>query len=182
MIVLILHQINMPLVLLDLSTLILLGQCPQNLDLAHIMSSHLLTIIQALQLLCFYTPRMLSLSISNQWFLGLRPLWVICSPLYIQTKRGGLWLECFSRSSSPEALHIKPLFLTPLSRMVVQRGSIELCLRQQEPFTNTPVCHVLSGRRLLRLHCIFIIDNKCVVMNGRHPLNNSVETNLMFHI
>ena len=44
-------------------------------------------------------------------------------------------------------------------QMVGQRGSIELCLKKQKPYTNMLVCHDPSGKMLLKLHCIFIIDN-----------------------
>jgi len=104
------------------------------------------------------------------------------SPLYVQTEGGNLWLGCFSCSFSPEGSCIRCWFLIPLNRMVVQRDSIELCLRKQKPFSNMHVCLVPFGKTLLRLHCIYIIDNQCIVMNGRHPLNNSMETNLMFPI
>jgi len=92
------------------------------------------------------------------------------------SNKRNLWLECYNCSFSSEALHIRPLFLTPLSRVVMQRDSIELCLKKQKPFTNMHVCHILFGRMLLRLHSIFIINNQCIVMNERYPLNNSVET------
>jgi hypothetical protein len=64
----------------------------------------------------------------------------------------------------------------------VQRGSIELCLKKQKPYANMLVCHDLSGKMLLKPHYTSIIDNPCIVINGRHPLSNSMETNLMFHI
>ena len=52
----------------------------------------------------------------------------------------------------------------------------------EKPYANMHICHDLSGKMLLKLHYISTTNNPCVIMIGRHPLNNSMETNLMFHI
>ena len=119
-------------------------------------------------------------SIFRLWYLGLKPSLVTRSPLYILTEGGNLWLGNYNRSSVPEVSLTRHLFLIYPNKMVVQRGSIELCLKKQKPYTNMLVCHDLSRKMLLKLHCIFIIDNPCVIMIGRHPLNHSMETNLIF--
>ena len=43
-----------------------------------------------------------------------------------------------------------------------------------------PVCQSLSGKMLLRHHCISIITNQCTVIIGKCPLRYSMETNLSF--
>jgi len=114
-------QINVLFILLDSFIQILLDQCLWNLELVHIMSSHPLSIILDLQWLHSYVPRMLFCSTSNQWFHGLRSLLAMYSPLCIQTEGGNLWLGHYNCSFNPEALHIRPLFLISLSKMVAQR-------------------------------------------------------------
>ena len=93
---------------------------------------------------------------------------------------GGVWLGDYNCSFNPEVLLTRHLFPIHPNRMDMQRGSIELCLKKQKPYTNMLVCHNISGMMLLKLHCIFIIDNPCVIMIRRHSLNHSMETNLMF--
>ena len=43
------------------------------------------------------------------------------------------------------------------------------------------VCLDLSGKMQLKQPCISTTDNPCVIINGRHPLKYSMETNLIFH-
>ena len=176
-----LHRENEPLVLLDLFIQIWLDLCRLNLIHALVMSSLSSMTIWDMHLLPLYATKTQLHSISRLWCPGLRPLLVFRSPLYVQTEGGNLWLENYNRSSVPEMSLIRHLFLIHPNRMVVQRGSIELCLKKQKPFVSMLVCHDPSGKMLVKLHCIFITDNPCVVMIERHPLNLSMKINLMFH-
>lgn len=124
----ILLQENILLVLLILFTMILSDLCPQNPNIMHVMFSHSWITIQIFQLLYFYTQRMLSYNTLNQWFLGPEPLSVTCSPLYIQIKGENLWLGCYKYFFNPKESLITPLFPTLPNKMIVQRGSIKLCL------------------------------------------------------
>ena len=65
---------------------------------------------------------------------------------------GNLWLGNYNCSSVPEVSLTRHLFLIHPNKMVVQRGSIELCLKKQKPYANMLVCHDLSGKMLLKLH------------------------------
>ena len=180
MIVPTLLQENEPLVLLDSCILILLGLCLQNHVLVLVMSSLSLMTIWVMHLSRLYATKTQLHSISRLWYLGLKPLLVTRSPLYIQTEGGNSWLGNYNRSSIPEVSLTRHLFLIHPNKTVVQRGSIALCLRKQKPYAYMLVCHDLSGKTLVKLHCIFITDSPCVVMNGERPLNLSMETNLMF--
>ena len=53
-------------------------------------------------------------------------------------------------------------------------------LEKAEAIRYMLVCHDLSGKMLVKQHCISITANQYVVMIGRHLLNYSMETNLMF--
>ena len=105
------------------------------LNHAHVpnMFLHSLTIIQVMHLLYSYITKMLLHSIFSLWLAGLRFSLVNCSPLYVQTNRGNSWAKSFKHSFCPEALHIKLQFPIHPSKMVVQKGSIELCLEKLKP-------------------------------------------------
>ena len=94
---------------------------------------------------------------------------------------GNSWAKSFKRSFCPEALHIKLQFPIHPNKMVVQRGSIKLCLKKLKPFDNMLVCLDLSGKMQLKQPCTSITNNQCVVINGGHPLKFSMKTSLMFH-
>ena len=65
-------------------------------------------------------------SILRLWFPGLKPSLVTCSPLYIRTVGGNLWLESYNSSSCPEKSLIRLPSHTHPSKMVVQRDSTKL--------------------------------------------------------
>ena len=155
MIVPTLHQENEPPVLLDWFIQISLAPCLWNHVLALVMSSLSSMTIWDMHLLPSYTTKMLLHSIFRLWYPGLKSLLVTRSSLYIQTEGGNLWLENYNRSSVLEVSLTRHLFLIHPNKMVVQRGSIELCLKKQKPYTYMLVCHDLSGKMLVKLHCIF---------------------------
>ena len=156
------------------------GQCQLNHIHSPVTSSLSLTISLVMPLSCLFAPRMQFRSISAAWFPGLRLLLVTRSPLFILTEEGNFWVETYKCSSRPEVSLIRPQFPILLSRMVEQRGSIELCLRKQKPCGNMPVCQSLSGKMLSRHHCMFTIANQCIVTIGKRPLRSSMEINPMF--
>ena len=162
------------------STLIWLDLCLLNLICRPAIFLLLLMISLVMSLLHSFAPRMQFHSISTAWFLGLRPLLVTCLPLFVLTKKGNFWVKIYNLSSCPEVSLIRPPFPILLSRMVMQRDSIVPYLRKHKPCSNIPVCQSLSGKMLLRLHCIFIITNQCIVIIGKHPLRYSMEINLTF--
>ena len=143
--------------------------------------SHSLRIILVMHLLHSYITKMLLCSIFSLWLTGLRPSPVNCSPLYIQTIGGNSWAKSFKCSFRPEASLIKLQFPIHPNKMVMQRGSIELCLRKLKPYDNMLVCLYLSGKTQLKQPYTSITNNQCVVINGGHPLKFSMETSLMFH-
>ena len=100
--------------------------CPLNRN--HTLVIFLLssTIIPVTHLLCSYVTKMLLHSTSRLWFPGLKPSPVTCSPLYVRTVGGNLWLESYNSSSCPEESLIRLLFHTHPNKMVMQRGSTEL--------------------------------------------------------
>ena len=119
-------QANEPPAHLRLFTLTLLGRCLLNCNHALIIFSLSLTIIPVTRLLCSYITKMPLPSISRPWFPGLKPSLVTRSPLYVWTMGGNLWLENYNSSSRPEESLIRLPSHTHPSKMVVQRGSIEL--------------------------------------------------------
>ena len=157
-----------------------LDLCLLNLICSPAISLPLLTISLVMPLLHSSAPRIQFHSISTAWFPGLRPLLVTCSPLFILTEKGNFWIEIYNHSSHPKVSLIRPPFPILLSRMVVQRDSIISCLRKQKSCGNMPVCQSLSGKMLLRLHCIFIIINQYVIIIGKCPLRYSMKINLIF--
>ena len=175
------HLIKGPLDLLHWFTRILLVLCQLNHARMPSMFSHSLTIILVMPLLCSYVTKMLLRSIFSLWLTRLRPLLVNCSPLYVRTMGGNSWTKSFKRSFRPEVSFIKLQFPIHPNRTVVQRGSIELYLKRLKPYDSMLVCLDLSGKTQSKQLCISITDNLCVVINGRHPLKSSMETNLMFH-
>ena len=134
-----------------------------------------------MHLLRSYITKMLLHSIFNLWLTGLRSSPVNCSSLYIQTEGGNSWAKNFKRSFCPEVLHIKLQFPIHPNKTVMQRGSIELCLKKLKPYDNTLVCLDSSGKTQLKQPCISTANNPCIIIYGRHPLKYSMETNLMFH-
>ena len=176
------HLIKGPLDLLHWYTQILMVLC--QLNHAHVpsMFSHSLMIIPVMHLLHSYITKMLLHSIFSLWLAGLRPSLVNCSPLYIQTIEGNSWAKSFKHSFRPEASLIKLQFLIHSNRMVMQRGSIELCLKKLGLYDNMLVCLDPSGKMQLKQPCISTTDNPCIIINGGHPLKSSMEINLMFHI
>src|SRR4029077_11820819 len=100
--------------------------CLLNHNHALVMFLLLLTIIPVTRLLRSYVTKTPLRSISRLWFPGLKPSLVTRSPLYVRTVGGNLWLESYNSSSLPEESHIRHPFHTHPSKMVVQRGSIEL--------------------------------------------------------
>ena len=175
------HLIKGPLDLLHWFTRILLVLCQLNHARVPSMFLHSLTIIPVMHLLPSYVTKTLLHSILGLWLAGLRSSLVNHSPLYIQTMGGNSWAKSFKRSFRPEASLIRLQFPIHPNRTVVQRGSIELCLKKLKPYDNMLVCLDLSGKTQSKQPCISITDNPCVVINGRHPLKSSMETNLMFH-
>ena len=137
-------------------------------------------IFLVMPLLHSFTPRMQFHSISTAWFSRLRPLLVTCLPLFVLTEERNSWVETYNCSSHPEVSLIRPPFSILLSRIVMQRDSIIPCLRKQKPCSNMPIYQSLSGKMLLRLHCIFIIANQCTVIIGKCSLRYSMEINLTF--
>ena len=119
-------QANEPPAHSRLFTPTLLGLCLLNCDHALVMFSPLSMTSPVTRLLCFYVTKMPLHSISRQWFPGLKPSLVTCSPLYVQTMGGNLWLESYNSSSHPKESLIRPPFHTHPSKMVVQRGSTKL--------------------------------------------------------
>ena len=159
-----------------------MAQCLRNHVHVLVMSSLSSMTIRVMHLLPLYAAKMQLHSIFRLWYPGLKSLLVTHSPLYVQTEGGNSWLGNYNRSSVPEVSPTRHLFPIHPNKMVMQRGSIELCLKKQKPYAYMLVCHDPSGKMLVKLHCIFIIDNLCIVVIGRHPLNLSMETNLMFLI
>ena len=145
------------------------------------MFSHLLTIIPVMHLLRSYITKTLLHSIFSLWLTGLRPSPVIRSPLYVQTMGGNSWAKSFKCSFYPEASLIKLQFPIHPNRTVVQRDSIELCLKKLKLYNNMLVCLDPSGKTQLKQPCISTTNNPCVIINEGHPLKSSMETNLMFH-
>jgi hypothetical protein len=47
---------------------------------------------------------------------------------------------------------------------------------------NPALTSPISAQTVCKFEPLYIIDNPCIVMNERHSLSNSMETNLMFHI
>ena len=115
------------------------------------------------------------------WLAGLRPSLVNHSPLYIQTVGGNSWAKSFKHSFHPEALLIKHQFPKHYSKMVMQIDSIKLCLKKLKPYDNMLICLDPSGKKQLKQPCMFITNTLCIVINGRHPLEYSMETNLISH-
>ena len=175
------HPIKGPLDLLHWSTQILLVLCQLNHTHVPSVFSHSLMIIPVMHLLRSYVTKTLLHSIFSLWLAGLRSSLVICSPLYIQTVGGNSWAKSFKCSFHPEVSLIKLQFPIHPNRMVVQRDSIELCLKKLKPYDNMLVCLNLSGKTQLKQPCISTTDNPCMVISGGHPLKSSMETNLMFH-
>ena len=132
-----------------------------------------------MHLLHLYITKTLLHSTFSLWLAGLRPSLVNCSPLYIQTEGGNSWAKSFKRSFYPEVSHIKLQFPIHPSKMVVQRGSIKLCLKKLKPYNNMLVCLDLSGKTQLKQPCISTTDNPCIIINGKHPLKCSMEIDLI---
>ena len=140
------HLIKGLLDLLHWFTWTLLALCQLNHARVPSMFSHSLMIIPVMHLLCSYITKMLLHSIFSLWLAGLRLLLVNCSPLYIQTVGGNSWAKSFKHSFRPEALLIKLQFPIHPNRTIVQRGSIELCLKKLKPYDNMLVCLNPSGK------------------------------------
>ena len=175
------HLIKGLLNLLYWFTWTLLVLCQLNHACMPSMFSHSLMIILVMHLLCLYVTKMLLHGIFSLWLTGLRPSPVNRSPLYIQTVGGNSWAKNFTHSFRPQTLLIKLQFPIHPNRMVMQRGSIELCLKKLKLYDNTLVCLDPSGKTQLKQPCISTTDNPCIIINGGHPLKSSMEINLMFH-
>ena len=94
---------------------------------------------------------------------------------------GNFWAKSFKCSCHPEALYTKLWFPIHSSKTVMQRGSIKLYLKKLKPYDNMLVCLDLSGKTQLKQPCISTTNNPYIVINRRHSLKCSMETNLMFH-
>ena len=70
-------------------------------------------------------------------------------PLYVQTMGGNSWAKSFKCSFHPEAFLINLQFFMYSNKTVMQRGSIELCLKKLKPYNNMLVCPDPSGKMLL---------------------------------
>ena len=167
--------------LLDWFTWISLVLCQLNHACMPSMFLHSLMIILVVHLLHSYITKTLLHSIFSLWLAGLRPSPVNHSPLYIQTMGENSWAKSFNCSFHSGASLIKLQFPIYSNKTVMQRGSIKLCLKKLKSYDNMLVCLDSFGRTQLKQPCIFTTNNPCIVINGRHPLKCSMETNLMFH-
>ena len=140
------HLIKGLLDLLHWSTWTSLVPCQLNHACMPSMFLCSLMIIPVMHLLCSYITKTVLHSTFSLRLTGLRSLLVNFSPLYVQTMGRNSWAKSFKCSFHPEASLIKFQFLIHPSKTVMQRGSIELCLKKLKPYNSMLVCLDHSGK------------------------------------